>query len=97
LHWVAGIAKPFALIHRLRRLGDLSGKEVFAVRDNSRAAGTRSKKIFERTARVFGLLEALGRAYGYEQSPFARMIERILSGRDRVTPYRFPAIPELAR
>lgn len=97
LHWVAGIAKPSALIRRLRRLCDLSVTEVFAVRDNGRARGTRSRKIFERTARVFGLLEALGRAYGYEQSPFARMIERILSGRGRGTPYRFPALPELAR
>jgi hypothetical protein len=59
--------------------------------------GTRSRKIFERTARVFCLLEALGRAYGYEKSPLARLIEEILSGRNRVTPYRFPAIPELAR
>jgi hypothetical protein len=97
LHWVAGIAKPSALICRLRRLGALSRPEVFARRDTSRAMGTRSRKIFERTARVFGLLEALGRAHGYEQSPFARMIESILSGRGRVTPYRFPAIPELAR
>jgi len=94
LHWIAGIAKPSALT---RRLGDLSDTVVFAVRDNNRATGTRSRKIFERTARVFGLLEALGRAYGYKQIPFARMIERILSGRGRVTPYRFPAIPQLAR
>lgn len=97
LHWLAGIAKPSSLIRRLRRLGALSRPQVFARRDTSRAMGTRSRKVFERTARVFGLLEALGRAYGYEQSPFARMIESILSGRGRVTPYRFPAIPELAR
>jgi hypothetical protein len=97
LHWIAGIAKPSALIRRLSRLGALSSTELFAGRDNSRAMGTRSRKIFERTARVFGLLEALGRAYGYEQSSFARMLEEMLSGRDRVTPYRFPAIPELAR
>jgi hypothetical protein len=94
LHWVAGIAKPSILI---RRLGTLSSTEVFAARDNSRAIGTVTRKIVTRTATVFGLLEALGRAYGYEQSPFARMIERILSGRGRLTPYRFPAIPELAR
>jgi hypothetical protein len=97
LHWIAGIAKPSILIRRLHRLGTLSSTELFAVRDNSRAMGTRSRKIFERTARVFCLLEALGRAYGYEKSPLARLIEEILSGRNRVTPYRFPAIPELAR
>ena len=97
LHWVAGIAKPSALIRRLRRLGALSRPEVFAVRDTSRAMGTRSRKIFERTARVFSLLEALGKACGYKEAPFGGMIEEIFSGRDRVTPYRFPAIPELAR
>jgi hypothetical protein len=59
--------------------------------------GRRSRKIFERTARVFSLLEALGNACGDKEAPFGGMIEEILSGRDRVTPYRFPAIPELAR
>ena len=97
LHWIAGIAKPFALIRRLRRLGALSRPEVFARRDTSRATGTRSRKIFERTARVFSLLEALGKACGDKEAPFGGMIEEILSGRDHVTPYRFPAIPELAR
>jgi hypothetical protein len=56
----------------------------------------RSRKIFERTARVFGLLEALGKACGYKEAPFGGMIEEILCARERVTPYRFPAIPELA-
>ena len=97
LHWVAGIAKPSALIRRLRRLGALSRPEVFAVRDTSRAMGTRSRKIFERTARVFSLLEALGKAYGYKEAPFAGMIEAIITARDRVFPYRFPVIPEVAR
>jgi len=97
LHWIAGIAKPSALLRRLRRLGALSRPEVFARRDTSRAMGRRSRKIFERTARVFSLLEALGKACGDKEAPFGGMIEEILCGRDHVTPYRFPAIPELAR
>jgi hypothetical protein len=54
--------------------------------------GMRSRKIFERTARVFGLLEALGKACGYKEAPFEGMIEEMLSGRDHAQ-----AIPELAR
>jgi len=96
LHWIAGIAKPSALIRRLRRLGAISSAEVFAARDSSRATGTASK-VFERAANVFCLLEALGTGYGYKDTPFGRLIERILSDRDRVTTYRCPAIPELAR
>ena len=95
LHWIAGIAEPSALIRRLRRLGAVSSIEVFAVRDSSRATGT-ARRVFERAARVFCLLEALGRAYGYKDTPFGRLIGEIISGRERIATYRFPVIPELA-
>ena len=97
LHWIAGIAKPSALIRRLRRLGAISSAEVFAARDRSRATGTASK-VFERAGNLFCLLEALGTGYGYKDTPFGRLIEEILSERERVATYRFAAlIPELAR
>ena len=94
LHWLAGIAKPSALI---RRLGGISSTGVFAARDRSRRIGTPTRRVFERAARVFCLLEALGRACGCKDAPFGGMIEEILSGGDRITTYRFPVIPELAR
>lgn len=94
LHWIAGIAKPSVLV---RRLGVASSTAVFAVRDSSRATGTPVRTVFERAARVFCLLEALGKACGYKESPFGKLIEEILSHRDRVATYRFPIIPELAR
>jgi hypothetical protein len=94
LHWLAGIAKPSALI---RRLGGIPGTAVFAARDNNRGIGTPARKVFERAGRVFCLLEALGKAGGCKDAPFGGMIEEILSGWDRVVTYRFPAIPELAR
>lgn len=94
LRWLAGIAKPSALI---RRLGAIPGTAVFAARDNNWGIGTPARKVFERAGRVFCLLEALGRSYGYKDAPFGGMIEEILSDGDRVATYRFPAIPELAR
>ena len=94
LRWLAGIAKPTSLI---RRLGGIPGTAVFAARDNKRGIGTPARKVFERAARVFCLLEALGRAYGCKDAPFGGIIEEILSGGHRVTTYRFPSIPELAR
>ena len=94
LHWIAGIANPSSVI---RRLGAVLSTEVFAVRDNSGANGTAARKVFKRAARVFCLLDALGRACGHKDAPFGKLIEEILSGRDRVATYRFPLIPELAR
>ena len=94
LHWIAGIVKPSSLI---RGLGALPSTERFASRDHDRGIGTRARKVFERTARVFCLLEALGKACGDKEAPFAGMIEAIITARERGTPYRFPAIPELAR
>jgi len=81
----------------MRRLGGIPDTAVFAARDNNREVGTPARKVFERAARVFCLLEALGKVYGYKDSPFGGMIEEILSGGDRVATYRFPSIPELAR
>jgi hypothetical protein len=94
LCWLARIAKPSAL---MRRLGSIPATAVFAARDNNRGIGTPARKVFERAAKVFCLLEALGRAYGCKDAPFGGIIEEILSGGDRVATYRFPSIPEVAR
>ncbi|MFH1627256.1 MAG: hypothetical protein ABIE47_00850 [Pseudomonadota bacterium] len=93
LHWIAGIAKPSALI---RRLCAVLAREAFATGDNSQVGGT-TRKVFQRTARVFCLLEALGTAYGYPYPAFRGLIEAAINNRDCITTYRFPAIPELAR
>jgi hypothetical protein len=45
LRWLAGIAKPSALI---RRLGGIPSTAVFAARDNKRGIGTPARKVFER-------------------------------------------------
>jgi hypothetical protein len=94
LHWIAGIAKPSVLIARLKAI---SSTERFPARDSSLAPGTPARTIFERAARIFCLLETLGRAHGYTDAPFTKLIEEILSHRDRVANYRLPIIPELAR
>jgi hypothetical protein len=94
LHRIAGITKPSVLISRLK---DISSTERFPARDSSQATGTPARKVFERTAGIFCLLETLGRAHRYTDAPFTKLIEGIISGRDRVTTYRFASIPELAR
>ena len=94
LHWIAGIAKPSSLTHRL---GAVPSTGRFASRDHNRGIGTRARKVFDCAARVFCLLETLGKAYGHKEAPFGRMIEAIITARERGTPYCFPPIPELAR
>jgi hypothetical protein len=98
LHWIGGIAKPSDLI---RRWFSVSNKDAFtAVFELSRvfkqSVGTK-RKAFQHTARAFCILEALGTLYEYEPPAFRGLIEAVISNRDRVTTYRFPTIPELAR
>jgi hypothetical protein len=90
LHWIAGFAKPSALI---RRLEVIPGTVVFAARDTHWPTGTSARKVFERA----GLLESLGKACGHKEAPFGKLIEEIFSGRGHIGTFPFPPIPELAR
>jgi hypothetical protein len=80
LRWIGDLASPSALI---RRLSAISGESSTTGEDG-------------RIERIFELLEALGRAYGF-RFPFGGLIEAVIADRDRVSTYRSPAIPELAR
>jgi hypothetical protein len=88
LNWIAELADPANLIGRLFYIS----KEAVIEK-----AVNKAKKAFQHTAKVFCAIEALGIAYGYGPPGFRGMIESVISNRDRITTYRFPTIPELAR
>jgi hypothetical protein len=92
LYWIAGIADPSDLIHRLIHV---SKKAVLA-------SHIKVYKIFKRatfhlTVTNLCFLEALGMLYGCDPPGFRGMIEKTIANRDRVTTYRCPLIPELAQ
>ena len=83
----------------LRRLSHISKKAALSafVKVYKVFKKVPNKIIFLGTLKNFCLLEALGRAYGYAPSGFGGMIETAIANRDRLTTYRCPFIPELAR
>jgi hypothetical protein len=99
LRWIAECADPGALgaqllaavgapvLPRLRALAP----RLRALRDGARRA------LLERAAAVLELLEALALAQGLEPPGLRGVVARVLAGRDRITTYRTPLIPELAR
>jgi hypothetical protein len=98
LHWIAEIADPSDLIQRLFSVSkEVAFATVFEISEMIRKAVNRGKKAFQRTVSNFCLLEALGKAYGYKPTGFTGVIEVAISNRDRITTYRWPFIPELAR
>ena len=96
LHWIAGIAEPSDL---LRRLYHVSKKAVLctAVKAYEIFKRVPNKIIFQKTVKNFCFLEALGSAYRYSPNGLRCMIETAIANRDRITTYRYPFIPELAR
>ncbi|MFQ5976227.1 MAG: hypothetical protein ACE5J5_07935 [Candidatus Hydrothermarchaeales archaeon] len=97
LKWISGIAEPSELIRRLFYISKKPTNTFLKVWEILRKAASTSKKMFKRTAKNFCILEALGTAYGYEPPAFRGVIEAAISNRDRITTYRYPFIPELAR
>ena len=98
LIWIAEISDPSDLIRRLFYVSKKTALGTgFKPSEVIRTAANTAKKAFQRTAKVFCLLEVLGMAYEYEPPGFRGMIEVVISNRDRITTYRCPAIPELAR
>jgi hypothetical protein len=98
LNWIAGLAEPSDLIRRLFYVSKETALGIgFKPSEVIKKAANTAKKAFQRTAKVFCLLEVLGMAYEYDPPGFSGMIEAVISNRDRITTYRCPAIPELAR
>jgi hypothetical protein len=98
LNWIAGIGEVSALIDRLTEaLKQSVSTTTVKVDDTLKAACCVCKKAFLRSAKILCLLDALGLAYGYKPPGFMHLIEAVIAGRDRVTTYQSPAIPELAR
>jgi hypothetical protein len=96
LHWIAGIADPSDLLRRLSHISKKAALSNF-VKVYKIFKKVPNKIIFQGTVKNFCFLEALGRAYGYAPSGFRGMIETAIANRDRITTYRCPFIPELAR
>ena len=96
LHWVAGIAEPVALIRRLFHVSKEAVVQTFAkIYETFRTAP--DKIIFSGAVNNFYFLDALGSAEGYAPQGFRGLLESAIANCDRITTYRFPFIPELAR
>ena len=99
LRWLAACADPGALGRRL--LGAVGAPvlpRLRALAPRLRALHDAARRArLERAAVVLELLEALGLAWGLEPPGLRGVVEHVLAGRDRITPYRAPLIPELAR
>jgi hypothetical protein len=96
LHWIAGIAQPSDLLHRLSHVFKKAAlSSLFKVYEIFKKAP--NKIIFKGTAKNFCFLQALGTAYGYGPQGFRGPIETAIADRDRISTYRYPFIPELAR
>jgi hypothetical protein len=99
VEWIADLADPAELA---RAVLEVAGQAVLvAVRPvaelarKGRSEGRRA--LLERAAQVLGQLEALALSMGLEPPGLASVVEAVCAGRDRVTTYRAPALPEFAR
>jgi len=90
LNWIAGIAEPADLLHRLSHVSKETAATLVL-----KMSGL--KKSFKRAAENLCILEALGMAHGYESSGLRCVVETAIFNRDRITTYHRPFIPELAR
>jgi len=91
LHWIAGVVEPSDLLRRLYLVSrERALKTIFKVRGILREVP--DKIIYQKTVNNFCLLESLGNPSG-----LGFMIEKAVADRDRITTYRYPFIPELAR
>jgi hypothetical protein len=81
LHWLGDVAEPGALARRLMEASEVPVLPGAAWR----------------AAENLCLFEALGAAMGMGSPGLQSVVERVISSRDRVSTYRCPIIPELAR
>jgi hypothetical protein len=94
LQWIAGIAEPKEL---MVRLFNVSKNRALKVTDIFSQAVSRGREVFQRATENLCILEALGKACGYESPGLKGVVEAVVSNRDRITTYNHPFIPELAR
>lgn len=98
LKWIGEIAEPSDLIRRLFSVSKETAVAFgFKISEMIIMATNAGKKAFQRTTKNFCVLEAFGTAYGREPAGFRGVIEAVIANRDRITTYRSPFIPELAR
>lgn len=93
--WVSGVAEPSAVA---RLVLDVSEEPVLPrieVVIRRQWEGVRS--MVRRAAENLALIETLASARGLAPPGLSSVVESLLRGRDRVTTYVSPAIPELSR
>lgn len=95
LRWLAEVAEPATLARRLMEASD--APVLPKVNDLARATWQRMRGMARRAAENLCLFEALSAAMGVEAPGLQSVVERVISSRDRVSTYRCPIIPELAR
>jgi hypothetical protein len=95
LSWLGEVAEPAVLA---RRLLEASEAPVLPKVDElARATWQRMRCMARRAAENLCLFEALAAAMGMAAPGLQSVVEWAVSNRDRVTTYRCPFIPELAR
>jgi hypothetical protein len=94
LQWIADIADPKEL---MGRLCNVSKNRALKATDIFRQAVSKGKKVFQLAAENLCILNALGKACGYEAPGLISVVEAAISNRDRITTYHHPFIPELAQ
>jgi len=95
LNWLAEVADPSALC---RRLMDACDAVVLPkVEERVGVAWQRMCGSSRRAAENLSLFEVLGVALGMAPPGLQSVVEKEIANRDRITTYRAPLIPELAR
>ncbi len=95
LRWMAEVAEPSALCRELMNVCD--AVVLPKVEKLVGAAWSRMRALARRAVENLSLLEVLGAAQGMTPPGLACVVERAIANRDRVTTYRSPIIPDLAR
>ena len=99
LRWIADCADPGALASQLlAAVGSPILPRLRALAPRLRdLRNTARRRLLERAAAVLQLMEALGLALGLEPPGLRAVVERAIAGQGRISSYRAPIIPELAR
>lgn len=95
LRWVSGVAEP-SVVAKL--VLDASEEPVLPrVEVVIRRRWERVRSLVRRAAENVALLETLASVHGLDPPGLSSVVEWLVRGRDRVTTYVSPAIPELSR
>ncbi len=99
LRWLSRVADPAVLGQKIAAaVGAPLLPRLEEVRRRVRSQlGDAQRALLQRAAEVLVLCEALAAAWQLEPPGLRAVVEGAVGGRDRVTPYSAPSIPELAR